>query len=82
MFRTTKSALKTTFESERRYRRLVNHSPDAIAVHQDGLVVFANPACAKLMGVESNGMVLAASSGKALAVLTQERDVPPGSKVS
>lgn len=51
MFRTTKNALRSTFESERQYRRLVNNSPDAIAVHQDGVVVFANPACAKLMGV-------------------------------
>jgi tRNA-binding EMAP/Myf-like protein len=34
------------------------------------------------MGVESNGMVLAASSGGALAVLTPDRALPPGSKVS
>ena len=46
------------------------------------VVVVANLEPAKLMGVESNGMVLAASSGKALAVLTLDRDVPPGSKVS
>jgi methionyl-tRNA synthetase len=46
------------------------------------VVVVANLEPAKLMGVESNGMVLAASSGKALAVLTPDRDLPPGSKVS
>jgi methionyl-tRNA synthetase len=46
------------------------------------VVVVANLEPAKLMGVESNGMVLAASNGGALAVLTPDRDLPPGSKVS
>jgi methionyl-tRNA synthetase len=46
------------------------------------VVVVANLEPAKLMGVESNGMVLAASSGTALAVLTPDRALPPGSKVS
>jgi methionyl-tRNA synthetase len=46
------------------------------------VVVVANLEPAKLMGVESNGMVLAASSGGALAVLTPDRALPPGSKVS
>jgi methionyl-tRNA synthetase len=46
------------------------------------VVVVANLEPATLMGIESNGMVLAASSGKALAVLTPDRALPPGSKVS
>ena len=46
------------------------------------VVIVANLEAAKLMGVESNGMVLAASSGGKLAVLTLERDLPPGAKVS
>jgi len=46
------------------------------------VVVVANLEPAKLMGVESNGMVLAASSAGKLAVLTPDRDLPPGSKVS
>jgi methionyl-tRNA synthetase len=46
------------------------------------VVVVANLEPAKLMGVESNGMVLAASSAGTLAVLTPDRDLPPGSKVS
>jgi methionyl-tRNA synthetase len=45
------------------------------------VVVVANLEPAKLMGVESNGMVLAASAEGKLAVLTLDRDVPPGSKV-
>jgi diguanylate cyclase (GGDEF)-like protein/PAS domain S-box-containing protein len=40
-------------ESERRYRQLVDLSPDAIVVQQDGEIVFANPAMARLVGAES-----------------------------
>jgi len=46
------------------------------------VVVVANLEPAKLMGVESNGMVLAASIAGKLAVLTPDRDLPPGAKVS
>ena len=47
------------------------------------VVVVANLKPAKLMGVESNGMVLAASVGEAGApvLLDVPSDVPPGSKV-
>ena len=46
------------------------------------VVIVANLEAAKLMGVESNGMVLAASTGGKLAVLTLDRDLPPGAKVT
>jgi methionyl-tRNA synthetase len=46
------------------------------------IVIVANLEAAKLMGVESNGMVLAASSGGKLAVLSLDRDLPPGAKVT
>ena len=46
------------------------------------VVVVANLEPAKLMGVESNGMLLAGSSGATLGVLTLDRDLPPGAKVS
>ena len=46
------------------------------------IVIVANLAPAKLMGVESNGMVLAGSADGKLAVLTIDRDLPPGAKVS
>jgi methionyl-tRNA synthetase len=46
------------------------------------IVVVANLKPAKLMGVESNGMILAGSADGKLAVLTVERDLPPGAKVS
>lgn len=37
-------------DSEERYRRLVEHSPDAIMVHSDGIIVFANMQAASLLG--------------------------------
>jgi two-component system sensor histidine kinase VicK len=37
-------------ESEERYRRLVELSPEAIIVHRDGKIVFINPAGAALLG--------------------------------
>jgi methionyl-tRNA synthetase len=47
------------------------------------VVVVANLKPAKLMGVESNGMVLAASVGEAgePSLLAVEEDVPPGTRV-
>jgi len=42
----------------------------------------ANLEPAKLMGIESNGMVLAASTEGGLAVLTLDRDLPPGTKIT
>jgi methionyl-tRNA synthetase len=45
------------------------------------IVVVANLAPATLMGVESNGMVLAGSEGETLALLTLDRDLPTGAKV-
>jgi PAS domain S-box-containing protein len=40
-------------EAEGRYRKLVELSPDAITVHKQGRVVFANPAAAGLLGARS-----------------------------
>ena len=45
------------------------------------VVVVANLEPATLMGVTSNGMVLAGSEGATLALLTLDRDLPPGAKV-
>jgi diguanylate cyclase (GGDEF)-like protein/PAS domain S-box-containing protein len=39
--------------SEREYRRMVENSPDGMALVQEGLVVFANMACERLLGVAS-----------------------------
>jgi methionyl-tRNA synthetase len=45
------------------------------------VVIVANLAPATLMGVESNGMVLAASHEGQLALLTLDKELPSGSKV-
>jgi PAS domain S-box-containing protein len=37
-------------ESEERYRRLVEYSPDAIAVYSEGKIRYVNPAAIKLLG--------------------------------
>ncbi|TVT52098.1 EAL domain-containing protein [Amycolatopsis rhizosphaerae] len=41
-----------------RYRLLIELSPDAIAVHQDGLVTYANPAAARFAGAGSPAELL------------------------
>jgi methionyl-tRNA synthetase len=46
------------------------------------VVVVANLAPAVLRGVESQGMVLAATSGDQVILLSPEKDAAPGSKVS
>jgi methionyl-tRNA synthetase len=45
------------------------------------IVIVANLKPAKLMGIESQGMLLAASSGDSLAVATFDRETKPGSRV-
>lgn len=47
------AALRALQESEERYRLLVDASPEAIVVHLDGMVVFANPAAMKIIGATS-----------------------------
>jgi len=45
------------------------------------VVIVANLQSVTLMGVESNGMVLAASHEGTVSLLTLDKDVPPGSQV-
>ncbi|MBI3363585.1 MAG: PAS domain S-box protein [Ignavibacteriae bacterium] len=45
-------------ESEDRYRRLVELSPDGIAVHAQGKFVFVNSAAAKLLGTTVPGQLI------------------------
>jgi two-component system cell cycle sensor histidine kinase/response regulator CckA len=40
-------------QSEERYRRLVELSPDSILIQREGKIVFVNPACMKLLGAAS-----------------------------
>ncbi len=48
-----KQAEENIRESEERYRRLVELSPDAIFVHSEGKIVYINPAGTKLYGATS-----------------------------
>jgi len=45
------------------------------------IVVVTNLKPVKLRGIESNGMLLAASSEDKVVILTPEKEIPPGSKV-
>ena len=45
------------------------------------VVVVANLEPATLMGIESDGMILAASEGNDLALVVLDRDLPPGAKI-
>ena len=40
---------KSLLESENRYRRLVHHSPDGIAIQREGKVIFANHSMKKIL---------------------------------
>ncbi|HBC47952.1 MAG TPA: methionine--tRNA ligase [candidate division Zixibacteria bacterium] len=56
------------------------YSPEEITGKM--IIVVANLEPAKIRGVESNGMLLAAKSGNDLVLLTTEKDIPPGAKIS
>ena len=42
-------------EGEARFRQLVEQSPEAIVVHAGGALVYANPACLRLLGASALG---------------------------
>jgi len=51
---TSEKKIETAFrESEERYRRLIEACPDAIVVHCEGRIVYANASTAELLGVTS-----------------------------
>lgn len=49
---------KSIKESEKKYRELVDHSPDAIAIYVDGIIVFVNEECLRLMHAVSAGELI------------------------
>ncbi len=53
-----KRAVEALQESEERYRNLVESSPDAITLLQDGVVRYANSSAIKLMGLRDAGDVV------------------------
>ena len=80
----SKKLLKLTIRLGEETRTLVagiaeHYRPDALVGRK--VVVVANLEPATLMGVTSNGMVLAGSAGETLALLALDRDLPSGAKV-
>jgi len=57
-----------------------HYTPEELVGKQ--VVVVANLETAKLRGLESQGMVLAASDGEKLVVLTPDKTITTGAKVS
>jgi methionyl-tRNA synthetase len=56
-----------------------HYAPDELVGRK--VVVVANLEPATLMGIPSDGMVLAASHEGSLSLLTLDKDLPPGAKV-
>ena len=46
------------------------------------IIVVANLKPARIRGLESRGMLLAAGDGETLSLLTPDRDLPPGCRIS
>jgi methionyl-tRNA synthetase len=81
----SKKLLKLTVKVGEEVRTIVagiaeHYEPESLVGRK--IVIVANLQPATLMGVESNGMVLAASHEGALSLLSLDKDLPPGSKVS
>lgn len=57
-----------------------HYTPEELTGRQ--VVIVANLETAKLRGLESQGMLLAASDGGRVVILTPEKPVEPGSRVS
>jgi len=67
-----KRTLEALYESEARYRELVEMSPNSIVVHRDGRIVFANGAALKLVGANDPSDLL----GRGLLELVHESSRP------
>jgi len=65
----TNQALK---KSKERYRRLVDVSPDGIIVHNENEIIWANPAVANIIGMESPDELIGASIGEFLPIEHRE----------
>jgi PAS domain S-box-containing protein len=59
-------------ESETRFRTLFEASQDAVLLHRDGKVIFANPTAAAMFGTRSDSELV----GKAVMALVHPEDAP------
>jgi methionyl-tRNA synthetase len=81
----SKKLLKLTIQVGEETRTLVagvaeHYEPASLVGRR--VVIVANLEPAIVMGIESNGMVLAASHEGTVSLLTLDKDVPSGSKVT
>ena len=53
-----KRAEMTLQDSEDRYRKLVEISPDAVFLHREGKIIYANPAAFKLLGASHSHEII------------------------
>jgi PAS domain S-box-containing protein len=56
-----KCAENSLRESEDRYRKLVEISPDAVFLHREGKIIYANPAAFKLVGASHSDEIIGKS---------------------
>lgn len=56
----TKQAAEALKESEARFRYLVESSPQAVALHAEGRLLYANPACATLLAFPDSAKLIGA----------------------
>jgi len=49
---------KDLIDSEKKYKVIVDYTPDAIIVHKKGIVVFANDAAVKMVGAQSADQII------------------------
>jgi methionyl-tRNA synthetase len=81
----TEKLLKLTLDLGAEQRTVVSgiaaaYTPEAMVGRT--VVLLANLKPAKVRGVLSQGMILAAGGSEVLALLTADRDIPPGTKIS
>jgi PAS domain S-box-containing protein len=53
-----KRAEEALRESEERFRKLVEISPDAVILHRDGKIIYVNPAAIRLLGARHEGDIM------------------------
>jgi methionyl-tRNA synthetase len=81
----TEKLLKLTLDLGTEQRTVVSgiaaaYAPETMVGRT--VVLLANLKPAKVRGVLSQGMILAAGGSEVLALLTSDRDIPPGTKIS
>src|SRR5688572_13009788 len=69
----TKQAAEALKESEARFRYLVEHSPQAVVLHAEGRMLYANPACATLLGFQNSENLLGAPLFRFITTETSPR---------